>query len=172
MEISREVKYIKNYKLLSIILVILCSIMILIGSLINGNKVYFSEIYVKYDIFAEILKSIHLTHILGNSQGSGIAILDSPSLPYYFIRDYIVPRLMVSYNVFVTEPNIQYYNYTLINNLRELRFVLILQQAPPFNNSIAMNYNIIIGDKMYLAKLNNVDLVYSVYNIGIGIPIK
>jgi len=50
MEISREVKYIKNYKLLSIILVILCSIMILIGSLINGNKVYFSEIYVKYDI--------------------------------------------------------------------------------------------------------------------------
>ena len=109
---------------------------------------------------------------MGNSQGSGIAILDSPSLPYYFIRDYIVPRLMVSYNVFVTEPNIQYYNYTLINNLREPRFVLILQQAPPFNNSIAMNYNIIIGDKMYLAKLNNVDLVYSVYNIGIGIPIK
>jgi len=50
MEISREVKYIKNYKLLSIILVILCSIMILIGSSINGNKVYFSEIYVKYDI--------------------------------------------------------------------------------------------------------------------------
>ena len=172
MEISREVKYIKNYKLLSIILVILCSIMILIGSSINGNKGYFSEIYVKYNIFAEILKSIHLAHILGYSQVSSIAILDSPSLPYYFIRDYVAPRLMVSYNVFVTEPNIQYYNYTLINNLREPRFVLILQQAPLFNNSIAMNYNIIIGDKMYLAKLNNVDLVYSVYNIGIGIPIK
>jgi hypothetical protein len=171
MEISREVKYIKNYKLF-IILVILCSIMILIGSSINGNKVYFSEIYIKYDIFAEILKSIHLAHILENSQVSSIAILDSPSLPFYFIRDYVAPRLMVSYNVFVTEPNIQYYNYTLINNLREPRFVLILQQAPLFNNSIAMNYNIIIGDKMYLAKLNNVDLVYSVYNIGIGIPIK
>jgi hypothetical protein len=92
------------------------------------------------------------------SKHSSLGILDTPDLPYYFIRDYIDPRALefeyAKYQILVIDPNITFYKYKLINGLNYPRFILYTNPSLLTSNITLFKLDTIIGYPSSLIKLN------------------
>jgi hypothetical protein len=89
-----------------------------IGSEIN---IYVGTIHRRMDL-SEIINKIDL------NSSKNIIFMDSPQLPYYALRDYVVTRIPIEvYQIYIYDPEIPVYNYTLMNGLYQPRFILLSQ---------------------------------------------
>jgi len=171
-ELSNEAKYSSNHSSkrlrgLSDVLIICVAIIIVAGFSEYSYRGVFSSNYPAYYNFALHLEFSGLSEFLANTQGHYV-IIDSPSLPYYFIRDYIDPRLGIPYSVVAVEPEITYYNFRLINGLMIPRFILILHKASLVNTSILPCGEVIVGEPGSLTRLERVSVVYTTDMVSIG----
>jgi hypothetical protein len=171
-ELSNEAKHHSNHfskylRGLNGILILCIAIIIVAGFSENSYRGEFSSNYSAYRNFTLNLESSRLSEFLADIRGHYI-IVDSPSLPYYFIRDYTDPRLGIPYNVLVVEPEITYYNFRLINGLMMPRFILISQKASLVNISTLPYGEVIVGEPGLLMRLERVSIVYTTGVVSIG----
>jgi hypothetical protein len=98
-------------------------------------------------------------------KNSLLGILDTPDLPYYFIRDYIDPRALefeyIKYQILVVDYIVFFYKYKLLNGLNLPRFILYTNPSLITSNNTLFNLDIIIGDPSSLTKF---DILF--YNNG------
>jgi len=171
-ELSNEAKHPSNHfskrpRGLSGVLIICVAIVILAGFSESSYREIFSSNYPAYYNFALHLEISGFSALLANAQGHYI-IVDSPSLPYYFIRDYMDPRFGIPYGVIAVEPEKNYYNFRLINGIMAPRFILILQKASLVNTSTLSCGEVIVGEPGSLMRLERVSVVYTTDIVSIG----
>jgi hypothetical protein len=145
------------------IIVFLIVFIIYLGIFLRTNSTFFSEINLYYYNFAYVLSHSKITMFI--PKNSSLGILDTPGLPYYFIRDYIDPRALefeyIKYQILVVDPNVSSYKYKLINGLNYPRFILYTNPSLITSNNTLFNLDIIIGDPSSLTKF---DILF--YNNG------
>ncbi|MCC6055927.1 MAG: hypothetical protein LM583_04560 [Desulfurococcaceae archaeon] len=171
-ELSNEAKHPSNHsskrlRELKDVLIICVAIIIVAGFSEYSYRGEFSSNSPAYYNFALHLESSGLSKFLTNTQGRYV-IIDSPSFPYFFIRDYIDPRFGIPYSVVAVEPEVTYYNFHLINGLMMPRFILILQKASLVNTSILPYGEVIIGESESLMRFERVSVVYTTGIVSIG----
>jgi len=171
-ELSNEAKHPSNHsskrlRELKDVLIICVAIIIVAGFSEYSYRGEFSSNSPAYYNFALHLESSGLSKFLTNTQGRYV-IIDSPSLPYFFIKDYIDPRFGIPYSVVAVEPEVTYYNFRLINGLMMPRFILILQKASLVNTSILPYGEVIIGESESLMRFERASVVYTTGIVSIG----
>jgi hypothetical protein len=148
-------------------LIICIAIILVAGFSEYSYRGVFSSDYPAYYDFALHLEFSGLSEFLANTRGHYV-IVDSPSLPHHFIRDYIDPRLGISYSVVAIEPELTYYNFSLINGLMIPRFILISQKASLVDMGILPCGEVIVGEPGSLTGLERVSIVYTTDMVSIG----
>jgi hypothetical protein len=123
---SKNINSVTLRKIFSIILIAL-SLVAFWGFSLNSYRFHFSEFRDKGISYAYILDEINLVHLINLSKTLNLLIVDTPRLPYYYIRDYLAPRLPITYYVLPVEPHNLEYDYRLINGLYMPRFILFTQ---------------------------------------------
>lgn len=171
-ELSNEVKHPSNHsskrlRELKDVLIICVAIIIVAGFSEYSYRGEFSSNSPAYYNFVLHLEFSELSKFITNTQGRYV-IIDSPSFPYFFIRDYIDPRFGIPYSVVAVEPEVTYYNFHLINGLMMPRFILILQKASLVNTSILPYGEVIIGESESLMRFERVSVVYTTGIVSIG----
>jgi hypothetical protein len=138
------------------------------GIFLKTNSVFFSEINIYYYDFAYVLSHSMISMFI--PKHSSLGILDTPDLPYYFIRDYIGPRALefeyIKYQILVVDPDVTFYKYKLINGLNNPRFILYTNPFLLTSNNTLSNLDIIIGYPSSLIKF--VTLSYNNGFIGLS----
>jgi hypothetical protein len=145
------------------IIVFLMVFIIFFGIFLRTNSTIYSERNLYYNVFAYVLSHSKITMFI--PKNSSLGILDSPGLPYYFIRDYIVPRALefeyIKYQILVVDPNVSVYKYKIINGLNDPRFILYTNPFIITSNNTSLNLDTILGDPSSLTKF---DILF--YNNG------
>jgi hypothetical protein len=157
----------KSSKALNEVLIICIAIIVVMGISVYSNRQIFSSIYSAYYNFALHLEFSGLSRFLTNVQGRYI-IIDSPSLPYYFMRDYIDPRFSIPYSIVIAEPETIYYSFRLINGIMMPRTLLILQKAPLVSANTLLYRELIIVEPELITKFKGVSMVYNTGIVSIG----
>jgi len=154
------------------IVLILASILMNLGYFIISNRGDFSEISRKAYETVQILEISKIEDLVKKSSYTRIVILDTPTLPYYFVHSYLVPRIAREYFIIPLDPNLQHYSYRLINGLQYPRFVLA-QHTPLLDQwTTSLSGSLIIGDVKVIADLartSNLHIIYQNSRIGIGL---
>jgi len=109
---------------------------LLLTLFINSMFIYdrYQHIGSEVNIYVETIhKRIDLSGIINridlNSPNS-IIFMDSPQLPYYALRDYVVTRIPIKfYQIYIYAPETPVYNHTLLNGLYQPRFILLSQNT-------------------------------------------
>jgi len=107
---------------------------VLLGLFISSMYIYlrFQNIASDYNLFSlkmrHVLDDSKIVELLRNSRLNrySIVFVDSPNVPYYIFRDYIVVRMPITrYIIAVDSPYIQYYKHRLLSGIQMYRFVLL-----------------------------------------------
>jgi hypothetical protein len=157
----------KHLKALNKVLITFIAIIMITGFSVYSYRELFSSVYPTYYNFALHLEFSGISLFLANARARYI-IIDSPSIPYYFIRDYIDPRFTIPYSIVLAKPETIHYSLRLINGMMVPRTLLILQKAPLINMSIPLYEAFFIGEPELLIKLERVSLVYNTGIVSIG----
>jgi hypothetical protein len=155
----------KHFKFLGYILIIF-AVLIILGFAIRSDSWIFSTSYSPYHSTMLVLDSSGSTELLANAGNYKLILVDSPSLPYYFIRDYVAPRLEIPYSVAIAKPENLYYNYHLINGILMPR---TMEGFLPLSANILQRHELVIGTPDTLTTLKWVSIVFNAGLISVGI---
>jgi hypothetical protein len=111
------------------ILLLILSLLILWGFTLSSYRSYLSEFHNIANVYAYMLDELHVTDMLNSLSHNNIIIVDSPRLPFSYVRDYIDPRILIPYRVLAADPETVHYNYKLVNGLYMPRFELLLNKV-------------------------------------------
>lgn len=155
----------KHFNFLRNVLIV-CSILIILGFAIRSNSGVFSNLYCSYRNTLSLLDFSGLIKFLATMKGYKLVFVDSPSLPYYFTRDYIVPRLGISYNVIISQPEVLNYNYRLVNGILMSRPIM---NFPSLSTNILQGRELIMGAPDVLVTSNCTSILFNIGLVSIGI---
>jgi hypothetical protein len=109
---------------------------LLLTLFINSTFIYdrYQHVGSEVNIYVETIhKRIDLSEMINRidlNPSNNIIFMDSPQLPYYALRDYVVTRIPIkSYQIYMYAPETPVYNHTLMNGLYQPRFILLSQDT-------------------------------------------
>jgi|GEM_PF-1542542 len=171
-----ECKYKGSVRLvLFTMLLMSVSILTLLGSFLPSNRgdFSFSEINKKAYEISLVLESCGIKKLIEGSSYTRIVILDSPTFPYNFVRDYLAPRISMEHFIVPLDQNVHHYSYRQINGLQYPRFILTQQRITSIDQLLnLLTESLIIGDVEAIINLTKTEYLHVVHHnnyISVGL---